>query len=74
VLRGDDEYARTRQIWNGAVENQAALFAVCETSVDVQAAVRVVCGHGLSFSVRSGGHHWAGLALCLVDSSLTSAG
>ena len=64
VLRGDDDYARTRQIWNRAVENQPALFAVCETSEDVQAAVRVARRHGLPFSVRGGGHHWAGPALC----------
>jgi hypothetical protein len=64
VLRGDDDYARTRQIWNRAVENQPALFAVCETSADVQAAVRVARRHGLPFSVRGGGHDWAGRALC----------
>ena len=63
VLRGDDDYARTRQIWNGAVESQPALFAVCETSADVEAAVRVARSHGMPFSVRGGGHHWAGLAL-----------
>ena len=64
VARGDDDYARTRKIWNGAVENQPALFAVCETSADVQAAVRVARRHGLPLSVRGGGHHWAGPALC----------
>jgi FAD/FMN-containing dehydrogenase len=64
VLRGDGDYARTRQIWNRAVENQPALLAVCETSADVQAAVRVARCHSLPFSVRGGGHHWAGLALC----------
>lgn len=64
VLRGDDDYARTRRIWNGAVENEPALFAVCETSADVQAGVRVARHHGLPFSVRGGGHHWAGPALC----------
>ena len=64
VLRGDDDYARTRQIWNGAVENQPALIAMCETPADVQAAVRVARRRGLPFSVRGGGHHWAGLALC----------
>jgi FAD/FMN-containing dehydrogenase len=63
VSRGDDDYARTRKIWNGAVENQPALFAVCETSADVQAAVRVARRHGLPFSVRGGGHDWAGRAL-----------
>jgi FAD/FMN-containing dehydrogenase len=65
VSRGDDDYALTRRIWNGAVENQPALFALCETSVDVQAAVRVGRCHGLPLSVRAGGHHWAGTALCL---------
>jgi len=60
----DDDYARTRRIWNGAVENQPALFAVCETSADVQAAVRSARQHGFPLSVRGGGHDWAGRALC----------
>ena len=64
VSRGDDDYPRTRKIWNGAAENQPALFAVCETSADVQAAVRTARQHGLSLSVRGGGHGWAGSALC----------
>jgi FAD/FMN-containing dehydrogenase len=64
VLRGDDDYARTRQIWNRAVETQPALLAVCETSADVQVAVRVARRHGLPLSVRGGGHDWAGRALC----------
>jgi FAD/FMN-containing dehydrogenase len=64
VSRGDDDYARTRQIWNGAVENQPALFAVCETSADVQAAVRGARQYEIPLSVRGGGHDWAGRALC----------
>jgi hypothetical protein len=64
VLRGDDDYARTRQIWNRAVENQPALLAVCETSADVQAAVRIARRYNLPLSVRGGGHDWAGRALC----------
>ena len=60
----DDDYARTRRIWNGAVENQPALFAVCETSADVQAAMRSARQHGFPLSVRGGGHDWAGRALC----------
>ena len=64
VLRGDDEYARTRQIWNRAVENQPALLAVCETPEDVQAAVRITQRYNLPVSVRGGGHDWTGRALC----------
>jgi FAD/FMN-containing dehydrogenase len=64
VVRGDDDYARARQIWNRAVENQPALLAVCETTEDVQAAVRAARRHGLPLSVRGGGHDWTGRALC----------
>src|SRR5215469_2590436 len=63
VLRGDDEYAETRQIWNGAVQHQPALFAVCETSSDVQAAVQSAREYGFPSSVRGGGHDRAGRAL-----------
>jgi FAD/FMN-containing dehydrogenase len=64
VTWGDDDYASTRRVWNAAVENQPALFAVCETSADVQAAVRSARHHGIPLSVRGGGHDWAGRALC----------
>jgi FAD/FMN-containing dehydrogenase len=63
VLPGDDDYAQTRQIWNGAVEHQPALIAVCETPADVQRAVRTARQHDLPLSVRGGGHDWAGRAL-----------
>jgi FAD binding domain len=63
VLLGDAAYPATRQIWNGAVDHQPALFAVCETTKDVQAAVQVADSHGLPLSVRGGGHDWAGRAL-----------
>ena len=63
ILRGDNDYVQTRQIWNGAVHHQPGLFAVCETSADVQAAVRSAREQGLPLSVRGGGHDWAGRAL-----------
>ena len=55
VPRGDGDYAQTRQIWNGAVQHEPALFAVCETSDDVQVAVRSAREHRLALSVRGGG-------------------
>ena len=39
------------------MENHPALFAVCETSAEVQAAVRVARRHSMPLSVRGGGHH-----------------
>ena len=63
VSRGDDDYVPTRQIWNGAVQHQPALFAVCQASADVQAAVRSARAHGLALSVRGDGHDRAGRSL-----------
>ena len=63
ILHGDDDYVRTRQIWNGAVEHQPAIFALCETAADVQAAVRSAREHGFPLSVRGGGHDWAGRSI-----------
>jgi FAD/FMN-containing dehydrogenase len=72
VLRGDNDYPRARKIWNGAVEDQPALCAVCETSADVQAALRVARRHGLPLSVRGGGHDWAGRASARATTSISS--
>jgi hypothetical protein len=64
-LRGKDNdvYARARRLWNGAVDHYPALFAMCESVDDVQAAVRAARAHDLPLSVRGGGHDWAGRAL-----------
>jgi FAD/FMN-containing dehydrogenase len=63
LVQTDANYPRARQIWNGAVSHQPALFAQCESVEDVCAAVRVARRHGLPLSVRGGGHDWAGRSL-----------
>jgi FAD binding domain/Berberine and berberine like len=63
VKPGDVAYAGACRIWNGAVNHQPALIALCETAGDVQAALRVARTHRLPLSVRGGGHDWAGRAL-----------
>jgi FAD/FMN-containing dehydrogenase len=63
LVPADADYGRARQIWNGAVSHQPALFAQCQSVEDVCAAVRVARRHGLPLSVRGGGHDWAGRSL-----------
>ena len=63
IMRSDEEYSHARQLWNGAVLHQPALFAVCENTTDVKAAVRIARAYRLPLSVRGGGHDWAGRAL-----------
>src|ERR1700754_496541 len=60
LVRDDDGYAEAGSIWNGAITAQPALFALCETAADVQAAVRSATRNNVPLSVRGGGHDWAG--------------
>jgi FAD/FMN-containing dehydrogenase len=59
----DDCYDDVRQVWNGAIDHQPAVFAPCETVEDVQAAVQIARRYDFPLSVRGGGHDWAGRAL-----------
>src|SRR5262245_4858602 len=63
VLPGDEAYPDVRRIWNGAVTHQPAMFALCETTHDVQSAVRAAREYEIPLSVRGGGHDWAGRAI-----------
>ena len=63
VLPSDDSYEEARRVWNRAVRYRPAMIAFCESTTDVQRAVRVARRHGLPLSVRGGGHDWAGRAL-----------
>ena len=63
LVSGDDGYAEAGRIWNGAVTLHPAVFALCETPEDVQAAVRSARKHDVPLSVRGGGHDWAGRSM-----------
>jgi FAD/FMN-containing dehydrogenase len=60
TARGDEGYDSDRKVWNGAVDHRPAAIAFCESSEDVQAAVRTARAHNMPVSVRSGGHDAAG--------------
>jgi hypothetical protein len=59
----DPGYAGARKLWNAAVNRFPALFARCATVDDVNIAVEAARRHGVSLSVRGGGHDWAGRSL-----------
>lgn len=70
----DPAYDETRKIWNAMIDRRPGLIARCTGTVDVVQAVRFARQHGLLVSVRGGGHHIAGLAVCdgdlMIDLSL----
>jgi FAD/FMN-containing dehydrogenase len=60
---GDAPYDEARTVFNGMVDRRPALIAQCESTADVQAALRYGVGEGLEIAVRGGGHGVAGTAV-----------
>ena len=63
------EYDEARTVWNAMIDRQPGLILRCTSTADVVAAVGVAREHGLSPSVRCGGHNVAGKAMS--DGGLT---
>lgn len=63
VVTEEDQITAAAAIWNGAVDHRPALVVQCETSAEVQHAVRTAREFTLPLSVRGGGHDWAGRAI-----------
>jgi len=65
---GDAGYDEARQLFNAMIDKRPALIARCANPADVITSVNFAREHGLTVSVRGGGHNGAGLAL--VDDGL----
>ena len=63
-LPGEHGYAAATAIWAKPVGPMPRAVVHCRTTEDVQLAILAARDCGLPLSVRGGGHHWAGLALC----------
>jgi FAD/FMN-containing dehydrogenase len=64
-LIGPDDagYDSAREVWNAMVDKRPGLIARCTSTSDVVAIVKAAARHGLSPSVRCGGHNVAGKSL-----------
>jgi FAD/FMN-containing dehydrogenase len=74
LMAGDPGYDEARSIWNGMIDRRPALIAQCIGVADVVTCVNFARSHGISLSMKSGGHNIAGLAVCdgglMIDLSL----
>ena len=61
---GNGDYAAATAIWAKPVGPLPRAIVHCRTTEDVQYSIAVARDFGLPLSVRGGGHHWAGRALC----------
>jgi FAD/FMN-containing dehydrogenase len=60
---GDIGYDEARAIWNGLIDRRPALIVRCTGAADVVDAVDFAREHGLTLSIRGGGHNVAGNAV-----------
>jgi FAD/FMN-containing dehydrogenase len=61
---GDSAYDTARKVWNGMIDKRPALIAQCTGAGDAAACVNFARAEGVNFSVRSGGHNFAGKGVC----------
>jgi FAD/FMN-containing dehydrogenase len=63
ITPGAPGYDEARAVYNGMIDRHPAAIARCADTADVIACVRFARSHGLTVSVRGGGHNAAGLAV-----------
>lgn len=64
IFPEDDNYEDLRKIWNGLYDKYPAAIAMCNSVQDVITAVNYVRKNKMVFSVRGGGHDYAGNSVC----------
>jgi FAD/FMN-containing dehydrogenase len=63
ILPGEEGYDAARRVWNAIIDRRPAVILRCEGLDDIVEGVRYAALHGLSVSVRGGGHNVAGHAV-----------
>lgn len=64
ILPNHDLYNKKRSVWNTRINRFPTVIFECKSEADVQSAVRFSVSEDLKISIRGGGHHVAGTAVC----------
>ena len=64
ILPSDSEYSQARKIWNGMIDKQPAIIAMCTNVNEIVKCVNFARKQGLLVSIRGGGHSVAGKSVC----------
>ena len=74
LLPGQPGYDEARSVWNAMIDRQPAIIARCLGCVDVLTCINFAREHGITLSVKGGGHNISGLAVghggLMLDTSL----
>ena len=60
LINGESDYQPRDLLWNGYFNPKPAAVVRCKCGADVQHTIRFIRGNEIPFSVRSGGHDYAG--------------
>jgi FAD/FMN-containing dehydrogenase len=63
IRTGDAGYDEARSIWNAMIDRRPALIASCLGVADVVTCVNFAREHGITLSIKGGGHNISGLAV-----------
>lgn len=64
IMANEPGYDDARSIWNAMIDRRPALIARCLGVADVVNSVNFAREHGVTLSIKGGGHNIAGLAVC----------
>src|SRR6476646_9836252 len=74
LVPGQYGYDEARALWNAMIDRRPAIIARCLGSEDVLTCVKFAREHGMTVSIKGGGHNISGLAVCndglMLDMSL----
>ena len=63
IRTGEGGYDEARSIWNAMIDRRPALIASCLGVADVVTCVNFAREHGITLSIKGGGHNISGLAV-----------
>jgi FAD/FMN-containing dehydrogenase len=74
LVPGQYGYDEARALWNAMIDRRPAIIVRCLGSGDVLTCVNFAREHGMTLSIKGGGHNISGLAICndglMLDMSL----
>lgn len=64
LVAGEAGYEEARSVWNGMIDRKPALIVQCQNPGDIRAGLSFVRTYEAILTVKGGGHHVAGSAVC----------
>jgi len=64
ILPENNDYDKSREIWNSLFDRHPSVIIKCRNSEDVKNSINFARTHDIPVSVKSGGHDYSGKSVC----------